>query len=136
MTIIEQIKNVFSPFGSAQDNFVHNPTFDAVLLVGTLGRVPDILRATNGRSYVYFEYMDADALSLARQMGFKPQLHKSRRYFPPRYVYRARIGGNMSKDTLNIALEAEKVDFRDIDKCISNPEYQRYIAANYKMKTK
>ena len=135
MRFVEHVKNVFSAIGAETQYFVHNATFDAVLLADVLGEVPEVVRASNGRAYIYFENMNTKGMVLARQMGFAPRLHRSHRYFPVKYIYRVRVTGAKTPRIQDLANEISTMDKKDIAKYKSDVAYKRYVA-NYKIKTK
>ena len=135
MRFVEHIQGYFKRMGVSPSYFLRDTTFDAVFLADTLGAIPDIVRARNGRSYLYFEEMTVSAIVLARQMGFNPRLHRSHKYFPAKYVYRAQVSGPRSKKLQEIANEFKTMDMKNIKKYKIDPAYLRYIA-NYKTKMK
>ena len=135
MTFKEFMKISFAPTMELPGWVDHNSFYDAVLLSDTMKLVPDVVRSPDGRCYIYFEKMTPSVNSLARAMGFKPCLHKSHRYFPPKYVYRAHISRAMSKSALQIADEISTMSAHDVEVCKKNPEYAKYISY-YRQKTR
>ena len=139
MTIIEHMKNVFAQCGDLPRGFVRNPDFDMVLLYDTFERVPQVIRARNGHLYVYFDTMDATQMGVVRKMGFRPRLHKSRKYVPAKYIYRAPIFRNMPTSVLNVVDRLLKFSGdgaymeSSINTCRVNSEYAKYVAS-YKSK--
>ena len=128
MKLVDYIKNVFVVPGKLPDGFVRNPKFDAVLLFESFDAVPAMVRANNGLSYLYFDTIDPRKISLIRKMGFVPHLHKSHKYIPAKYIYRARVSMNMPKIAMDIANEVIKMSNEDFMACQSSPEYADYIA--------
>ncbi len=141
MTIIERIKNIFLgaaprvPVATMPVGFVRNTDFDAVLLAEVYGDLPEIIRASDGKAYVYFEKITDEQLTIVRQMGFEPVLHKSHKYIPARDVYRVRVHHDMPSYALKTVTKAAALSYGDVDKQKMNPEYLRYIA-NYNVKSK
>ena len=128
MTFEEFMKISFAPTMELPGWVDHDSFYDAVLLSDTMKLVPDVIRSPDGRCYIYFEKMTPDTMALARAFGLKPRLHRSRRYFPPKVVYRARISRDMSKSALQIADEISTMSAHDVETCKTNPEYAKYIS--------
>ena len=132
MTFEEFLRILFVRPARLPQGFKHNPHYDAALLSDTMNQVPEVVRASNHQPYVYFEKnVTADVIALARAMGFKPHLHRSHKYFPPKCVFRARV----RKKTSKVATELYNMDGQGVNECKNNPEYNQYIA-NYKLKTR
>ena len=144
MTITERIKNIFILPRIRGGAFEHNPLFDTMFLLDTCEFSPELVRARDGRSYIYFESMSCDEINLVRKMGLNPRLHKSHKYTPPKYVYRIRISGNMPKsarDIINKLRETYDSDTKvftiswDINEMKSRQDYNDYVS-QYKLKVK
>ncbi len=135
MKIIEYMKNIFSPYTKLPRDFVRNPEFDAVYLVDSLGYVPEVVHAKDGKTYLYFTNVNGETIRLVRKMGFRLQLHKSHKYMPARYVFRAHIKHDMPREVLDIVNKFTTVYHNGMLAYKLNPEYMKYIA-NYNMKMK
>ena len=135
MTLVDYVKYSLKPVSDKPNNYARNASYDAALLVDTIGYVPDVVRARNGHSYVYFEYLDAEAFYLVRKMGFKPFLHKSHRYFPATFIFRARIDQDMPRVTRDVANKIMGISINEVARYTENPEYLKYIS-KYNIKTK
>lgn len=134
MKIIEYLKSPFVPRVKLPDGFVRNPEFDAVFAVDVLEYVPSVVRARDGHSYVYFEHMDMHRAEVIRAMGFKLELHISRKYKPAKIICRAPIGRRTHQQVLSIAERFLTIDQKDIETYKSNLMYKKYITA-YGLKT-
>ena len=135
MKIREHIENIFSPSGKLPEGFVRNPDFDAMYLVESFGYVPEIIHARNGATYVYFDNVNPSLMSLLRGMGFRPHLHKSRKYTPYRFIYRSVVNKNTPRETLAVVSSLMKMCTNGYTVDTISPEYTRYVA-NYKLKTR
>ncbi len=128
MTFKEFVKINFAPTMELPGWVDHNSFYDAVLLSDKMNMVPDVIRSPDGRSYVYFERMTPDVMAFARAMGFKPRLHRSRRYFPPRHIYRAPVSRAMSKSAKQTVDKISTLSSQDVKECKMTPEYTKYIS--------
>ena len=133
MNIVEFMKVVFTPATKLSQGVERDFFYDAVFLSDMAKQIPEVLRAKNGGSYIYFEKITPGAIALARAMGFNPHLHKSYRYFPPRYVYRARVSRALPKSALRVVNELSTLDPKDFEECKKKADYMKYIA-NYKIR--
>ena len=141
MKIIERMKNIFESNGLPRD-FVHNGEYDMVFLFQTFGRIPSIVKARNGRKYMYFEDMTPEKLKIIRKMGFRPHRHQSRRYTPAKVIYRAPISIMMQQSAWNVVTRIE-LDYnineygipKSLETFQNNKRYQEYTQA-YKTKQK
>ena len=134
MNIVEFMKMAFTPATKLSHGFERDFFYDAVFLSDMAKQIPEVLRAKNGFSYIYFEKITPGAIALARTMGFKPRLHKSYRYFPPRYVYRARINrAVLPKSSLYVVNELAALEPQIFEKCKKQADYINYIS-NYKIR--
>jgi len=131
MKIVEHVKCILKPVNKLPQDVARNFDYDAALIQNLYGRAPDIVRARNGNFYVYFENMDMGKFVVLRQMGFDLHLHKSRRYYPSKFIYRARI----NRKTCRIAGALSSAGFKDIAAIWESPAYKQYVA-NYKIKKK
>ena len=142
MKFIERVNNIFNPSSVKPGGFEHNSKFDMFLLMDVAHCIPELVSASDGHSYVYFETMDADALLLARQMGFNPRMHKSQKYLPAKNIYRARVSKYMPVSAHNVVRELSnryKLGMYGIEQDISDMKAQReYIEyiAQYKLATR
>ena len=127
MTISEHFDCLLKQTAKLPNSFVHDYKYDTVLLIDMFELVPEVVRARTGRTYIYFENMNPEKLMMVRQMGFEPHLHKSHKYFPPKYIYRARIYQNMSRNALNIANKISSTTMKEIDECKINQQYMQYM---------
>jgi hypothetical protein len=123
MNIVEFMKMTFMPATKLSQGFERDFFYDAVFLSDMAKQIPEVLRAKNGGSYIYFEKITPGAIALARAMGFKPQLHKSYRYFPPRYVYRARVSRALPKSALRVVNELSALEPKDFEECKKKADY-------------
>lgn len=135
MNIFEHIHNILKPSVQLPRGFVRNPDFDAVLLAESFGVVPEIVRARDGYNYIYFPKVSADGFDMLRKMGFEPRLHKSHRYVPARFVYRARISNDMPHDAFLVVKSLRDIYNRELLSCVWNPKYKEYVE-KYKMNQK
>ena len=105
----EILKNVFDNTKELPVYTVRHPRMDAQLIVKTYG-VPRCLRARNGKSYLYFEYVSGMNVSMMRQMGLKPQLHHSKYSFYEPWVCRVPLSDvSMSDNAWAVVGELVKV---------------------------
>jgi len=132
MKILEYVGYVLKPVNKMPRDIARNFDYDAALIQDLCGCIPDVLRARNGNFYVYFEDMDMDKFAVLRQMGFDVRLHKSHRYYPRKFIYRARINKKNSK----IAGALSSARFKDIVAVWESPAYKQYVANYKKTKTK
>lgn len=130
MKIIERMKNVFTKPEPLPDGFMRNAEYDVVLLYDLFGRMPEIVRAKNGKKYFYFDDMDDEKLAIVRKMGFQPRLHKSHKYHPAKYIYRAPIMFDLTNEALAVAGKIKKYYFVTLmwNNIKQDPAYQKYIA--------
>ena len=142
MTIIEHMKNIFAPVGNMPHDFVRNPEYDLVFMHNIFERLPELIRARNGRTYIYFDTDDAGLLEVVRKMGFKPRMHRSHKYLPAKIIYRAPISRDMpksAKDIVSLLLKLNGENFyvflQNIESYKSIDAYNKYIA-EYKLKLK
>lgn len=135
MKIIERMKNIFAKPELLPEGFVRDPEYDMVFWYDTFGSAPNIVRARNGRQYVYFEDVDPEKLDIARKMGFRLRSHKSRKYTPAKRIYRALITRDLSDDALTFLwrmkglMSLSVLDLRtESNKHNKDSKYQKYIA--------
>ncbi len=135
MKIIERMKNIFAKPKMLPENFLRDPEYDIVFWYDTFGSAPDIVKARNGRRYVYFENVDPEKLDIARKMGFRLHSHKSHKYKPAKRIYRALITRDLSDDALTFLwrmkgmLSLSSLDLpTESNKHKNDPKYLKYIA--------
>ena len=133
MNIVEFMKMTFMPATKLSQGFERDFFYDAVFLSDMAKEIPEIVRAKNGGSYIYFENITPGAIALARVVGFKPHVHKSYKYFPPRYVYRARVSRALPKSALQVVSKLAALEPKDFEECKKKADYMKYIA-NYKIR--
>ena len=83
----EKVRNIFVKDHELPTWYVRKPYLDAKLLVDNYGR-PECICASNGKSYVYFEYSRDMKFSMMQQMGLHPEFHFTKYSFPPRWICR------------------------------------------------
>ena len=135
MKILEHIENIFSPSGKLPEGFVRNPDFYAMYLVESFGYVPEVIHASDGATYVYFDNVNPLLMSLLRRMGFRPHLHKSHKYTPHKFIYRSLVNKNTPRETLSVVNSLIKMSTDGYKVDTISPEYIRYVA-NYNLKTR
>ena len=138
MKLIERVKDIFQSSYKMSDGFVHNSDFDSVVLRDWIKVDPLIRNGRDGHLYIYFEQLNADEKQLLRKMGFNIKLHRSLMYYPPKFVYRARISRDLkpcAKEVVHNLLNRNAVIANNYEKYKSQTEYAKYIE-NYKIKTK
>ena len=136
MKIIERMKNIFAKPEQLPDGFVRNAEYDVVLLYDLFGRMPEIVRAKNGKKYFYFDDMDDEKLAILRKMGFNPRLHKSHMYHPAKYIYRAPIMFDLTNEALAVAGKIKAQKYYSVTSSFplmwnnikQDPAYQKYVA--------
>jgi hypothetical protein len=135
MKIIDCIKNIYVPAFCMPRGFVHNSIYDAILLKDSFNKEkPEFVRARDGKSYVYFERIDDDLITMVRKMGLNPCSHKSSKYFPAKKIYRVHISRKLPSEALNIIHNLRMMSDKFVEECKEKPEYIKYIE-NYQ-KTK
>jgi len=140
MKIIERMKNIFAKPELLPENFVRDTEYDIMFWYDIFGDVPKIVKARNGRQYVYVEDTDPEILNIVRKMGFRLHRHKSNKYTPAKHIYRALITRDLSDDALTFLwrmrgmMSVSIFNFpAESKKYKSDPKYLKYIAA-YKSK--
>lgn len=124
----EIIKNIVNNDKEIQYNVNRKPIMDANWITSNYGEPSDVV-ARDGKRYIYFVYIDGMNFGMLKQMGLKPQLHRSRYFFPACLVCRIPVDTpDMSVDARAVMVELVKMARENTRTTIKpNEEFARYV---------